>query len=398
MSQRRTAHTITPPSEQRMRIPLKALPVLAAGLALLAAALVVSSKANAPVHTQSSATPPAVQSAPRYMVRPAGDADDGVVVALGRIEPVSRVLRLAGPTGSDAGRIAELSVAEGQRVARGQVLAVLDSEPRLAASLAQAEANASMKKAQLAQKISELDNSEKSLAAAVEQQVAERDRAQWEFDRHGQFVKAGVYSDPALIDKRLALASANRKLETSKLALERVQVRDANGWRLEEAVARAELDAAQAAADKARADHAQSRLIAPIDGTILRLYARLGQQLGSEGFAEMGDVSTMMVRAEVFEADIAGVALGQPAAITSRSLDGALRGTVDRLGRAVGTQSIIREDPAAVLDSRVIEVFVRLDAGSSARVTNLTNLQVRVAIERTAQAAGRSYQQSSRAD
>jgi len=312
---------------------------------------------------------------------------------------VSRVLRLAGPTGSDAnGRIAELAIAEGQQVTRGQLLAVLDTEPRLAAALSQAEANASMKQAQLAQKISELDNSEKSLAAAVEQQVAERDRAKWEFDRYGQFIKAGVYSDPALIDKRLALASADRKLETSRLALERVQVRDDNGWRLEEAVARAELAAAQAAADKARADHAQSRLTAPIDGMILRLYARLGQQLGSEGFAEMGDISTMMVRAEVFEADIAGVAAGQPTAITSRSLDGALRGVVDRIGRAVGTQSIIREDPAAVLDARVVEIFVRLDAAASARVANLTNLQVRVAIERMGLATGRANQQSSRAD
>ena len=393
MSPRRTAHTIAPP-EQRLRIPLKVLPILAAGLAVLAAALVLSSRANTPAGASSSSTP----SASRFVVRPAGDASDGVVVALGRIEPVSRVLRLAGPGGSDAGRVAEVVVAEGQRVTRGQVLAVLDSEPRLAAALAQAEANAAIKKAQLAQKVAELDNSEKSLAASVEQQAAERDRAQWELDRHDQLKKVGMYTEPALIDKRLALLSANRRLETSKLALERIQARDTSGWRLEEAVAHAELAATAAAADKARADHAQSRVSAPIDGTILRLHARLGQQLGSEGFAEMGDVSTMMVRAEVFEADITGVVAGQPAAITSRSLDGVLRGTVDRIGRAVGTQSIIREDPAAVLDSRVIEVFVRLDAASSARVANLTNLQVRVAIERTTQAAGRSYQQSSRAD
>jgi HlyD family secretion protein len=377
-----------------MRIPLKALPALAAGLALLAAALVLSSRAHAPAGAPSSTTP----SVSRFVVRPAGDAGNGVVVALGRIEPASRVLRLAGPSGSDAGRVAELAVTEGERVTRGQVLAVLDSEPRLAAALAQAEANAAMKKAQLAQKFVELDNSEKSLAASVEQQAAEHDRARWELDRHDQLKKVGMYTEPALIDKRLALLSANRRLETSKLALERIQVRDAGGLRLEEAVARAELAAAEAAADKARADHAQSRVSAPIDGTILRLHARLGQQLGSEGVAEMGDVSTMMVRAEVFEADIAGIAAGQPAAITSRSLDNTLRGSVDRIGRAVGTQSIIREDPAAVLDSRVIEVFVRLDAASSARVTNLTNLQVRVAIERTARAASRSYQQSSRAD
>ena len=375
-----------------MRIPLKVLPVLAAALAVLAAALVVSSwsTANAPPGTPSSPS--------RVTVRPAGEAGDGVVVALGRIEPASRVLRLAGPTGNDPGRIAELAVTEGQHVTRGQVLAVFDTELRLAAALAEAEANAALKKAQLAQKLAELDNSEKSLAASVEQQAAERDRAQWELDRYDHLKKFGMYTDPALIDKRLALLSANRRLDASKLALERIQVRDAGGLRLEEAVAYAELAAALATVDRARADHAQSRLCAPIDGMILRLHARRGQQLGSDGFAEMGDVSTMMVRTEVFEADIAGVVVGQPVAITSRSFDGSLHGTVDRVGKAVGTQSIIREDPAAVLDSRVVEVFIRLDAGSSARVTNLTNLQVRVAIERAVAATGASYRQSSRAD
>jgi len=68
---------------------------------------------------------------------------------------------------------------------------------------------------------------------------------------------------------------------------------------------------------------------------------------------------------------------------------------VSRIGLAVGTQSIIREDPAAVLDARVVEVFVRLDKESSARVAGLTNLQVRVAISRT---NDRAFEQTSRAD
>ncbi|WP_428672730.1 efflux RND transporter periplasmic adaptor subunit [Reyranella sp.] len=376
-----------------MRIPLKLLPVLAAAFALLAAALVLSSRpaANAPAAASPS-------SATQFAARPAGDGVDGAIVALGRVEPASRVLRLAGPSGNDAGRIAVLSVAEGQRVTRGQALGILDTEPRLAAAQAQADANVATKTAHLALKLAELDNAEQSLGAALEQQVAERDRAQWDFDRLSHLNKAGLYSDPALIDKRLALLSANRKLRSSTLALERIQQRDANGHRLEEAVARAELRAAEAAAEKARTDRALSHFRAPMDGTILRLHARLGQQLGTEGFAEMGDVSAMVVRAEVFEADIAAVALDQPATVTSRSLATPLHGTVDRIGVAVGTQGIIREDPAAVLDSRVVEVIVKLDPVSSARVSALTNLQVRVAIERTAPGAGRSPQQLSRVD
>jgi len=376
-----------------MRIPLKLFPLLAAALALLAVALALSSR---PAANATTATPSS--SATKFSARPAGDGVDGAIVALGRVEPASRVLRLAGPSGNDAGRIYAISVAEGQRVTRGQTLGVLDTEPRLVAAQAQADANVAVKAAQLAQKLAEFDNAEKSLGAALEQQMAERDRALWDLDRLSQLNKAGLYSEPALIDKRLALLSANRKLKSSQLALERIEQRDANGHRLEEAVVRAELQVAEAAAEKARTDRALSHFRAPVDGTILRLHARLGQQLGTEGFAEMGDVSTMMVRAEVFEADIAAVALDQPVTVTSRSLATPLHGTVDRIGMAVGTQSIIREDPAAVLDSRVVEVFVKLDAASSARVSGLTNLQVRVAIERAASGGGSPRQQLSRVD
>jgi HlyD family secretion protein len=370
-----------------MKMRLRHL-LVAVAAALLVVVLVLSSWPATPAA-------PAPSAAARFSARPAGEGVDTAIVALGRIEPVGRVLRLDGPVGNDAGRIASISVGEGQRVARGQVLGVLDTEPRLMAALAQADANVAMKTAQLAQRLAEYDNTEQSLAAAVEQQAAERDRAQWDLERLSHLNKAGLYSDPALIDKRLALLSANRKLNASRLALERIQHRDARGHRLEEAVVRAELQAVEAAAEKARTDYGLSHFRAPVDGTILRLHARLGQQLGTDGFAEMGDVSTMMVRAEVFEADIAAVVPGQPATVTSRSLATSLQATVDRIGMAVGTQSVIREDPAAVLDSRVVEVFLKLDPASSARVSALTNLQVRVAIERV---AGSNRPQLSRAD
>jgi len=374
-----------------MKISPKHL-LMAAAAALLAVALVLLSW---PVHAPAA---PAAAAASSFSARPAGESAGTAIVALGRIEPSSRLLRLDGPLGNDAGRIARIFVAEGERVTRDQVLGVLDTEPRLAAALAQARANVATKRAQLAQKLAEFDNSEKSFGAAVEQQMAERDRAQWDYERTRQLAKAGLYSDPALIDKRLALLSANRKLNASTLALERIQHRDAAGNRLEEAVVRAELQAVEAAAEKAFTDYALSHFRAPVDGTILRLHARLGQQLGTDGFAEMGDVSTMMVRAEVFEADIAAVAVGQPATVTSRSLATPLDATVERIGMAVGTQSVIREDPAAVLDSRVVEVYLKLDPAASARVSALTNLQVRVAIRSAAPAAGLNPSRLSRAD
>lgn len=365
--------------------------IMLGGLAIAAAAVFALSRGD-----HSATTPPPATSEREFTTRPAGASEsEGKVIALGRLEPFSRTLRINAPTGISAGRIAVLKVKEGDRVEQDQVLAVLDSEPSLAAAVAQAEATAEMKRAQLEQRRHELANSEKSLAASVEQQQAERDRAQWELDRLSHLKTAGLYSDPALIDKRLALVSANRRLETSRLALEKVQTRTASGSRLEEAVLEADIQAADAAAKKAKADHELASIRAPIAGRVLRLIGRLGQQVGSEGFAELGDTDVMMVRAEVFEADAPRITIGQPAIVTARALSGELHGEISRIGLMVGQQSIIREDPAAVLDSRVVEVLVRLNSQSSQRVAGLTNLQVRVVIAR---ANGRPMEQTSHAN
>jgi HlyD family secretion protein len=72
---------------------------------------------------------------------------------------------------------------------------------------------------------------------------------------------------------------------------------------------------------------------------------------------------------------------GQRAILTSAALAEPLQGTVERLGLQVGQQRVVDEDPAANLDARVVEVYLRLDAASSQRVAGLTNLQVTVTIE-----------------
>lgn len=305
------------------------------------------------------------------------------ITALGRVEPVSRVIQLTGPTGAGAGRIASIRIAEGDWVQSGDLLAILDTEPALGAAVQQAEATVTIKRAQLVKTITDIENQDKVLAATLAQQTAERDRTQWEFDKMAKLQASGLYNKNALTDKRLALAAASRQLETARLALERNRAKDKAGLRVDEANARADLASAEAALTKARADHAQAFIRAPISGRILRLIGRPGEQIGTDGFAELGDTSTMMVRAEVFEADIRYVAEGKPAEITSRSLDGVLAGKIDRIGLRVGKQSVIREDPAAVLDASVIEVLVRLDAASSKRVEGLSNLQVRVSMPRT---------------
>ena len=54
------------------------------------------------------------------------------------------------------------------------------------------------------------------------------------------------------------------------------------------------------------------------------------------------------------------VRLGQTAKITSDALIGELRGTVEHIGLQVQRQNIVNTDPSANIDSRIVEVKVRL--------------------------------------
>jgi HlyD family secretion protein len=299
------------------------------------------------------------------------------VMALGRIEPVSELVRVGAPAAQDSGRLADILIKEGDWVERGDVIAVLDTSPRLTAAFRQAEATLAVRRAALAKLSADLDNQEKTLTAALEQQEAQRDRAKWEFERLQQLQKSGIYRDTALIDKRLAVESANFVLESARFTLQRNQKREANGMRIDETGSQAEIDQAEASVAKARADLEFSIIRAPITGRIVRRMGRPGEQISSEGLAEIADTRVMYVRAEVFESDLRHVTVGATVTVTSRAIDGTLTGQVERLGFKVNRQSIIGEDPAAALDARVVDVLVRLDEASSKTASRLTGLQVR---------------------
>ena len=69
------------------------------------------------------------------------------------------------------------------------------------------------------------------------------------------------------------------------------------------AVAGTEVVAAEAAVAKARADATLSRVVAPIGGTILKIYARPGDQVGGDGLLDMADLTRLDIVADVYETD-----------------------------------------------------------------------------------------------
>ncbi|AZL59524.1 biotin/lipoyl-binding protein [Tabrizicola piscis] len=303
------------------------------------------------------------------------------ITALGEVLPVSNRVTVAAPTGQNVGRISRIDVAEGDTVAKGQVLAILDTEPLLRAELAQAVANESVKRVALAALTADLDATERQLAAQVDQLRVVLEKAQVELDRMTRLRDSGLYEDTALVDRRLDVQSATFNLRNIEIQLERNRLRDIEGLRIDQASAEAEIEAARAARAKAEADYAKSSVVAPIDGRILALFGRIGQQIDDSGFAEVGDTGQMKVRAEVYETDISGVTVGQGVTVTSRALGDELRGAVARLGVRISDQSILSTDPAAIVDARVIEVWITLDEAASTATRDLSGLQVLVAFD-----------------
>lgn len=301
------------------------------------------------------------------------------IKALGEVLPGSNLVVIAAPTGQEAGRIAQIDVREGDAVAAETVLAVLDSEPLLRALLDQAIANEAVKRSALAVRIADLEAAEKQLLAQVSAQQVAQEKAQVELSRRTRLRDTGLYEDAALKDMQLNVESAALTLQNLQIQLDRSRMRSATGSRLDVDSAQAELASAAAARSKAEADYAKAFIRAPIAGRVLALFGRVGQQIDSAGFGEIGDTAQMMIRAEVYETDMAGVFNGQEAEARSRALAQPLHGTVSRLGVRLSAQSILSTDPAAVVDARVIEVWIALDAASSALVADRSGLQVTVA-------------------
>jgi HlyD family secretion protein len=331
------------------------------------------------------------------------------VGALGRLEPVGGVIRVAGPPGE---RLGELLVAEGERVVAGQVLARLESyserlaereyaAAQLQEARARLEAETRFGQAQIEEartRLSRLDEPQqlqiRSQEAVVERIRAELADAEANLARFQALWQEGAISQQELDQKALVVRQRQEDLQAAEATLNQLRLARERDLRN----AQAQVQAAEAALRRAQAqvqlqslarnlELAEARLErtlirAPRAGQVLKIHTRPGEVIAAnQGILELGNTDQMMVVAEVYETDILRVRPGQRATISNRVLPETLQGRVERVGLQIGKKDVLNTDPAADVDARVVEVYIRLDPESSARVAGLTNLQVNVAID-----------------
>jgi HlyD family secretion protein len=144
-------------------------------------------------------------------------------------------------------------------------------------------------------------------------------------------------------------------------------------------VAQLDVKSFQAALEAAKANLELALVRAPFRGQVLDVHTHPGEQIRVEGILELGRTDRMYVIAEVYETDIARVAVGQTAQVRSPALAKPVSGKVESIGMKVGRMDVLGTDPVAETDARVIEVSILLD--DPAAVSRLTNLQVEVEID-----------------
>lgn len=126
---------------------------------------------------------------------------------------------------------------------------------------------------------------------------------------------------------------------------------------------------AQVLAAESRVQEAQERIgkcsiVAPIDGTVLRVDAKPGEAFSTvtpHPLFILADASGRRVKAEVDERDLAKVMMGQNVIIRGEGLSGnKFTGSVQSISKVMGKKSVFRDDPADQTDREVLEVTIAL--------------------------------------
>jgi len=263
--------------------------------------------------------------------------DKGTIVrgisALGRLTPEGGLITLSvpgGPGGISNDVVENWFVGEGAPIREGQILAQMRSYRQLKSLLTQAELNLASSKILLP------------------------------FLEIGQTRGAALFQEGAISEQDLGKSVA--AVETRKATIE--------GAEAGVQIAKRQLEAAQ--------------IKSPIDGSLIRIFSQPGMKETSDGLALIGKTNAMEVWAQVYQADVGQLRLGQAAIIRAESggFTGTLRGKLKTIVANVSSRDLFATNNNNNVNARVVLTKLSLDAADIAKVKRLSGLNVVVTFER----------------
>ncbi len=132
--------------------------------------------------------------------------------------------------------------------------------------------------------------------------------------------------------------------------------------------------------------------------TVLKIFLRPGEFVSQMPIMQLGDLSQMVAIAEVYEADVKDLRIGQTAVIRSPAFSGefadginpetkertgGMKGRVERIGGIIGSPGLANRNPLAPADRSVVEVRVAIvDPAAIAEAARRVGLQVTVEFDK----------------
>ncbi|MEP7038199.1 MAG: HlyD family efflux transporter periplasmic adaptor subunit [Acidobacteriota bacterium] len=311
-----------------------------------------------------------------------------LVAAPGVVEAVSEEIEVGAEI---PGKLKQVLVEEGEQVLKGQTIAVLENSD-FDAQITAAKANieilrrqketAEAKVLQTKTERTRISNGfrpeeRREALQNYEQTLPNIEQAKREVTRREKLFASGDIS-------REELERARRDLETlqkqSSAMRERYNVVNADARKDDLSKADAAILLAENQADEfdamireaeARVRTAQANLDktivrAPLTGVILRKRLKDGESVSPEnktGIVSMADISTLRVRVDLDETDVAKVREGQTAFVTADAYgEQKFYGKIVKIGQILGRKNFRTDAPTEKIDTKILEVLIELDA------------------------------------
>lgn len=288
-----------------------------------------------------------------------------------------------------AGRVVERPVADGDQVAKGQVLVRLDAreatlrleetdaqQSMLLAGIGRLDAEAVMIRERANSRIARARARLEEMTAGQELYEHELAFAKADYERARALGVSGAISSARLeraqtdflkarqelTRAKAEIASAQAGIDEANAELSEIAVKQAERGRLE-----AELTEVAARRERLRIELEQHTIVSPTDGVIGRTFVSAGERV-EEGqrLMAMHDPAAIWAEANVRETEIGRLAAGQHVTVHVDAYPGeAFEGRVDRIGQAANSQFALlprlNESGTFTKVTQRIEVRIRVD-------------------------------------
>ncbi|UXN70643.1 HlyD family secretion protein [Devosia neptuniae] len=286
-----------------------------------------------------------------------------------------------------AGYVVAVPVTDYQSVHRGDVLVQLDDRIYVQ-QLAQAEAALLQQQNALANYDQNYASKQASVDLAKAQLTAAQaalSKAQADATRTDSLLASGLSPQSTVDQVHSALAQAQSSVDQASasvsIAEQNLSLVEGGKPALEGAV-----KGAEAAVELARINISNTRIVAPVDGVLGEVTARLGQYVSIGTQLTSVTPPQTWVIANFKETQLAGIVVGQQANIKVDALGyGALTGHISEISPAAGSEfSVLKPDNATGNFTKIaqrIPVRIELDEGQDLAARLLPGMSVEVSVD-----------------